>query len=273
MKKSGLIAVSLIFAFPLIAILGGCGEDSTTCTCDLSELEELVTSLEAQVTALQADLDSVDNRLSTIESGNALMLQLEPCLTVTEGTINGLAGPHVIFTGANLHVRSGGGATDAEVNGVGNLVVGYNDAPGDLDPGDRGGSHNLIVGPEHKYLSYGGFVAGYGNTVSTRYASVSGGLGNTASGDNSSVSGGSVNTASSYVSSVSGGGNNTASGQYSSISGGFNNTASGDDSSVSGGAANTASSATSSVSGGYNQTMIDVYGWMACGSYSCTDGP
>jgi hypothetical protein len=37
-------------------------------------------------------------------------------------------------------------------------------------------------GIDHSYSSYGGFVAGFGNTLSGSFASVSGGSGNTASG-------------------------------------------------------------------------------------------
>ena len=45
-------------------------------------------------------------------------------------SINGLAGPHVIFEGANFHVRSGYGATNdwGSLSGLGNLIIGYNEA-------------------------------------------------------------------------------------------------------------------------------------------------
>ena len=58
------------------------------------------------------------------------------------------------------------------------------------DANDRTGSHHLIVGSEHSYSSYGGLVAGWGNTISGTYSSVSGGWKNSASGPLSSVSGG-----------------------------------------------------------------------------------
>ena len=53
-----------------------------------------------------------------------------------------------------------------------------------------GGSNNLIVGNYQAFPSYGGFVAGYGNTISGPRASVSGGGYSTASGSAASVSGG-----------------------------------------------------------------------------------
>ena len=71
---------------------------------------------------------------------------LIPYVTVDTGKINGLDGPHIIFgkegTGVNVHVRDGSGGTDGAVNGLGNLIVGYNEDSGDT----RSGSHNLVVG-------------------------------------------------------------------------------------------------------------------------------
>ena len=128
--------------------------------------------------------------------------------------INGLAGPHLIIEGVNVHIRSGGGATDdnGALTGLGNFIVGYNELPKEFAASDRGGAHNLIVGPRHKYSSFGGFVAGLVNTISGRSASVTGGGLNLASGIAASVSGGEGNVASGPLSSVSGGFENTASG-------------------------------------------------------------
>ena len=112
-------------------------------------------------------------------------------------------GNDVTIAGANLHIVNGTGTTTGTVNGLGNLIVGYNEVRGSGD--DRTGSHNLVVGKEHNYSSFGGLVAGYYNTISGRYASVSGGSVNVAGGSSSSVSGGSGNEASGTDSSVSGG--------------------------------------------------------------------
>lgn len=47
----------------------------------------------------------------------------------------------------NLQVINGEGATADTANGLGNLIVGYNE---DTDvPSDRSGSHNLVVGEDH----------------------------------------------------------------------------------------------------------------------------
>jgi hypothetical protein len=120
-------------------------------------------------------------------------------------------GTEVIFEGCNVHIRSGAGATDAPVNGLGNLIVGYNEPSLSPDPPDnRTGSHNLVVGRFHTYAGYGGFVAGVDNAVGGNGASVSGGSGNTAGGPAASVSGGAGNTASGRSASVSGGSQRSA---------------------------------------------------------------
>jgi hypothetical protein len=169
----------------------------------------------------------------------------------------------LVITGANLRIVNGLGATET-TNGLGNLIVGYSELRKDnstcrLFPrvactDVRTGSHNVVVGKEHNFSSFGGVVVGFFNEISGQFASVSGGDNNTASGTASSVSGGANNTASSTNSSVSGGGANMASGRASSVSGGGANTASGDTSSVSGGEENTASGGISSVSGGHFNT-------------------
>ncbi len=231
---------------------------------EIATLQADLTTIDNRLTTTEGDIVSLDGRLTTVENNDALLL--EPCLTITSDTINGLVGPHVIFEGVNLHIRNGSGATST-INALGNLVVGYNEEPFDgLNPGDRDGSHNFIVGREHRYLSYGGFVAGFRNTVSGFGSSISGGAGNDVIGNYSSVSGGLNNTASgNYYSSVSGGYSNTASSGYSSVSGGYDNTASGMYSSISGGATNTASGNYSSVSGGYTRSVTDTFDWRAGG--------
>jgi hypothetical protein len=107
---------------------------------------------------------------------------------------------------------SGSGSTDGAINGKGNLIIGYNldDLTGSGIGGDdatdtRTGSHNLVVGDDHTYSSFGGVVFGWNSSITNEWAAVTGGRSNTASGGNSSVTGGYANTASGTYSSVSGG--------------------------------------------------------------------
>ncbi len=198
-------------------------------------------------------------------------------ITVQQGKINGLKGPHLIIEGCNVHVRSGSGdsldgtvdrANQAELPGTtptgrGNLIVGYNETPLDHDP-ERGGSHNLIVGPGHDFTSVGSAVFGQENRATRPAASVTGGWGNEADGYAASVSGGTYNQATSFYASVSGGWDNEAAAAYSSVSGGKENTANGIYASISGGEYNIASGQYSSVAGGR--------GNVASGDYSRVSG-
>ena len=182
------------------------------------------------------------------------------------------------ISGVNLQIVNGLGATngnseqpdasDPEItstNGVGNLIVGYQEfRTRDDDSNERVGSHNVIVGRGHNHSSFGGLAVGLDNTISGLYATVSAGARNTASGLHSTVSGGVSNTASGDFSTVSAGGFNTASGQVSAVSGGVRNTAIGEGSSISAGFGNTAMGSNSSVSGGDEN--------MAGGSLSAVSG-
>ncbi len=209
---------------------------------------------------------SVDTTIAALE---ARISALESLLTHFSRSNN-----EVTISGANVHIVNGTGTTYGSVNGLGNLIVGYNEERGSGDV--RTGSHNFVVGDHNNYSSSGGLVAGahneitgigvsvsggYGNTASGRYASVSGGLYNEASGDNASVSGGSDNDAFSDYSAILGGQRNLAGdpakidhlwGTHATVSGGGDNEASGPNASVSGGTGNTASWEYASVSGGSN---------------------
>jgi hypothetical protein len=194
-------------------------------------------------------------------------------------------------TGANLQIVNGLGSTQT-TNGVGNLIVGYNESRGagfDL----RTGSHTVVVGQEHNFSSYGGLVVGSANGVSGPFAAVSGGtlnaatgasaavsggvsgralgeaawvgggFANRASGDSASVSGGAANQAFATYASVTGGRDNAATGTQSSVTGGFENNASGAFATVSGGGNNLASGAGAAISGGGNRTAAGPNSWAA----------
>jgi hypothetical protein len=252
-----------------------------------------IEALEAQVVALQDEVKTLQGQLAAVQSNHALLLG--PFVDVDPNPEVGVIGPNITFSGANIHIVSGSGATNdnGSPSGLGNLIIGYDEDPnlpltGDssdglpimqapgfpspLSPGDRGGSHNLVIGGGNRFTqaAFGGLVVGERNTIKFFGASVSGGFNNTASGLFASVSAGVRNIANGQFSSVSGGGlngtgpsvggsvnggfQNTASGPYASVSGGFQNTVSGEFTSVNGGFGNTASGSGASVSGGGNNT-------------------
>jgi hypothetical protein len=181
-------------------------------------------------------------------------------------------GDEVVITGANLHLVNGLGSTDCTAepdepipdcpNGVGNLIVGYNE-PREFGENLRTGSHNVVVGQFHQFSRIGGLVVGDFNEISGDFAVVSGGQRNTASGDRSAASGGLFNTANGEQSSVSGGFFNTASGFAAVVSGGSFDTANGAVSSVSGGQGNEASNDFAAVSGGRGRRAAGAFDWVA----------
>jgi hypothetical protein len=176
----------------------------------------------------------------------------------------------LVITGANLHIVNGLRRTDT-TNGQGNLIVGYNEPRG-FQPDVRTGSHNVVVGSQHNFSSFGGLVVGIQNEISGQYASVSGGLVNTASGPYASVSGGFSGTANNDFSSVTAGLSNTASGVYASVSGGENNIANGAGASVSGGDNNRAAGPGAAVSGGRFNTASGQFASISGGDNNGASG-
>ena len=176
---------------------------------------------------------------------------LEARIAALEALLVGVTrdGDTLLFDGMNLQVVNGGGMTEV-MNGLGNIVVGYNWDWGDA--ATRTGSHNLIVGDNHTYSGFAGIVAGESHTVTGGMASVTGGTDNTASGNYASVTGGKSNTASGEHATVTGGTHNTANGQFGSVTGGDYNNATGYAASVIGGNHNTASGASGTVTGGFS---------------------
>lgn len=145
---------------------------------------------------------------------------------------SGIGGkPTIQFTGVNVQIVDGEGKTRS-VDGMGNLIIGYDEHSGGRE---QTGSHNLVLGEQQEFTSWGGIVAGLENSITDQWASVVGGAFNIASNFSSSVTGGNGNTASGAESSVSAGELNVASGEFAFIGGGGGNTASGEAASIFGG--------------------------------------
>lgn len=236
----------------------------------IDDTEARLQHLEMLVTKQQLVIQSLRNDLSNMVAINDY---------VTLETVHGR--PTVRFNAINLQVVNGTGETEV-ANGVGNIVIGYDQLRDDTyDAFDdecsigggpnnqptetqaecvamggtwgldhKAGSHNLVVGDEHNYGRWAGIVSGWANTANGRYASVTGGYYNRASAVGASVNGGAFNVALGGVSTISGGHNNTTTGSYSSVTGGWGNVASGSSSSVTGGGFNEATAIISTVSGG-----------------------
>ena len=187
----------------------------------------------------QGDLNAARDRIDALEAKLA---------DVTRTTVNGK--PTLRISGVNLQLVNGTTRT-GQTNGVGNLMVGYNDGAG-----RQGGSHNIILGRFHAATSWGSLVAGEDNR-STAPSQLLAGEANQASGKAATVAGGTLNT---------------AAGQASTVAGGYNNIANGVFSAVLGGELNVADDQRSSVAGGYNNKADGEYSVVAGGIRNVT-GP
>jgi hypothetical protein len=123
--------------------------------------------------------------------------------------------PTVQFSAVNVQVVNGTSSTST-VNGEGNLVLGYDEAPG-----AQTGSHNLVLGELQDYRGNSNIVAGYHNKITDDYSAAFGRL-NTISGTASTVAG-QDNTASATGASVLGGYKNKVSAPFGAITGGCSN--------------------------------------------------
>ncbi len=241
-------------------------------------------SLQQAVNTLQSDNANLQQAISTLQSDNANLQQSNTDLLQRVAALEAKLTPvtyndnqkKLLIEGVNVQIVNGAGTTDS-TNSTGNLIIGYNEAAtseicsigpyleqadceangGTWAANQRQGSHNVVIGDQHQYTRYGGFVTGFRNVINGKIASVSGGTNNTASG---------------YAASVSGGGGNTANGDRASVSGGAWNKANGEDASVSGGERNTASGASANVSSGYKNTASILGANVSGGSNNKADG-
>jgi hypothetical protein len=211
---------------------------------EVATLQSQVSSLQTSNATLQSQVTALQNQLTAAQP----VLALAPFVSVDPNPENGVIGPNIKFTGANIHVLSGSNSTtdNGNATGLGNLIIGYDDdkkfGVSMLGPGDRGGSHNLVIGDHNIFTkaAFGGLVAGGFNAISNQ-ETVCFGDSNSASGLASTVCGGGGNNAKSLQSVVCGGIGNAAGNSYAAVTGGTQNTANGDASVIIGGLMQTTS--------------------------------
>jgi len=219
-------------------------------------------SLINRVGALEGKVIQLESQLAAVRSSNVMALNSYLMVQTT-----GL--PTVVLSGINVQIVNGAGKTDS-INGLGNLIVGY-DAPqsvtqiikrcsvgtGTVMTDDGPGSSNAmctvvddpgrpgqkgVLGNNQKTGSHN-LVVGDSHMYS-QYGGVVFGAGNTINMPWATVTGGIGNTAAGEAASVSGGTFNLAGGNGTSVNGHAN-------ASVSGGRANWAYGMNASISGGF----------------------
>ena len=101
----------------LFAILFGTSPGWSQTSPQISlPLETRVNTLETTVASLRASVASLEDTAASLQASVTAFQSLTRYIQVVENaatsTYHGLKGPHVIFTGANVHIRSGSGVTD-----------------------------------------------------------------------------------------------------------------------------------------------------------------
>ena len=218
-------------------------------------------TLSEQVDSIRGGLENQINEvgLSLADTQNKLDSELD----AVQNTLSGLSGmlacispdsdeEDLIFSGCNVHLRNGLSRGTPGMNGFGNFIVGYNEFDDACIGCQRSGSHNIIVGENHDWTSYGGIVGGKQNRIRGPNAAVLGGFRNEATGVTAAIVGGGSNIAHGRESAIVGGNSNQANGIRSAVLGGYTNTCSGPYTSIAGGHSCTANNLYSSVLGGRN---------------------
>lgn len=157
-------------------------------------------------TAVQMPASSADQQT---------LLSILPDIKVQASGVGGK--PTIQFSGVNLQLLNGSGS-ETTTNGEGNLVIGYDPAPG----GPQNGSHNLVMGTTGQtFEGYGGIEGGSGNFLQGADGVVFGNQ-NATEANGASVLGGSGNVLTSFGNGavIVGGQNNKANGVDSVITGG-----------------------------------------------------
>ncbi|HYC80682.1 MAG TPA: hypothetical protein VEB65_02770 [Solirubrobacterales bacterium] len=166
--------------------------------------------------------------------GHAELKALAHRVAALEETLKGVSreGSTLLFDGMNLQLQSGLGK-NGPVNGLGNLIVGYNE-----HPRAQTGSGNLVMGTlAQGFSSSGAIVAGERNEAKGANSVVFGQFG-TAKGEMSTVLGGQGNIAGGDLSVVGGGYENTTGARFATAMSGAENKANGIASFIGGGRKN-----------------------------------
>jgi len=165
---------------------------------NITALQEKCVAVVSSITVLEECKDTHNTRIETLE---------------TKTQFQSVDGTTTCFSGTNVQIKNGEGTT-ATTNSLGNLIMGYNEDAGFAGlfgkAPERTGSHNIIVGRDSQWTSYGGICGGAfnhldgplsvvfscENRVECEFATVVGGTNNTAKHKFSAVGGGNGQTTS-----------------------------------------------------------------------------
>ncbi len=225
---------------------------------DDMSLPSILEQLAGLLVAQQEQIASLEEQLLGQEQAIASLAPLLSLVPVAERSSFGQDTWNL--SGLNVRLDNGAGTTYGASNGLGNLILGYNesegghrDAEGNFMDGEvRVGSHNLVVGAGHTYGSNGSLLGGYNNSLFGQGSAILSGQASLATGTWSAILGGLDNRATATNTCISGGHSNTASGDRASVSGGLLNISAGIATSILGGQYMQVSEQYETASGQYN---------------------
>lgn len=134
----------------------------------IAQLQAMVDELTVRVADLETNRQTIEQlhvRVEALEAENTTLQARLACISTASNSWD------LFLDGCNVHVRDGTGGSDS-TSGLGNLLIGY-----DEGIGGKTGTHNLVVGPNHQYTSWGGVVFGRDNRTTAPSASALGGSG------------------------------------------------------------------------------------------------
>lgn len=216
-----------------LAVMGALG--ATSCggsETDLGPLTKRVEALEAALTNAKAQIATLETDKAALEAKVAALEDLTaPVTRDAEGDI--------VVSGVNVRIEDGMGQTrcaGSVCNGKGNLILGYNEPPmecaedgrpcfqtlpgctcAEATDAERTGSHNLVVGPRHRYTAGAGLIVGESNAVRQEVSSVLGGTFNEVNAQVSVVVNGTSNRITDSSGSILSGQRNTVASPYATI--------------------------------------------------------
>ena len=176
LTRASVVVVGLVVAVAVFRPTSVETQGAITTNQRIATLETQVATLKSQVTALlaadttqQGNITAEAAARETADTGLQAQINNVPIVpqdlldvanyvSVDLNTINDLVGPHVIFSGANVHIQNGNGFTQSK-NGPG-IYCRLQRIQCEWSTRPRDGSHNFAVVTHHSYSWDGGLVAG-----------------------------------------------------------------------------------------------------------------
>ncbi|MCP4130092.1 MAG: hypothetical protein GY754_03645, partial [bacterium] len=134
----------------------GSSDDSSEFS--FSDMYSKFAAMQEEINTLKHTVATQEVIISTLQGDTSGLTAMQASIDALNTTFQGVSrsGDDIIFSGVNMFINSGSGSTGGTVNGLGNLVMGYNELRGSGD--DRSGSHNIIVGGNNNFSSYSGLI-------------------------------------------------------------------------------------------------------------------